>query len=158
MAKVYDALVPIKGSEYGYAFSFIPKGGVYGEAAARAILAGLQEMAFSGRCEYYTWESARGDLYVVSLALKDRVGKAMPSYDWWKTLARVVASRTPNDEAALDIGCSELASVESMRRNCLPCGAVEFLDGRPLATLDQVDSWFTCECSAIVAASSNQSN
>ncbi len=115
-------------------------------------------LAFSGRCEYHTWESVRGDLYVVSLALKNRSGKAMPSYEWWKILARVVASRAPNDAAALDIGCSELASVESMRSNCLPCGAVEFLDGRPCAMLDQVDSWFTCECSAIVAANSEQAN
>ncbi|HQU45397.1 MAG TPA: hypothetical protein PK867_21455 [Pirellulales bacterium] len=109
-------------------------------------------MAFSGRCEYYTWQSPRGDLYVVSLALKNRTGKAAPSYEWWKTLAQVVAGRASSEDVALDILCSELSSVEGMRRTCLACGAVDFVDGLPRAALDNSESWFVCECSAIVGS------
>jgi hypothetical protein len=143
---------PIKRSEYGFALSFVPRGGLFGSAAARAVLAGLQEMAFDGRCEYYTWQSLVGDNYVVSLALRERTTRAAPSYEWWKTFARIVAGRISGDDVQLDVHSSALASVDSMRRNSLPCGAVEFTDGRPTAKPDRAESWFLCECSDVIDA------
>ncbi|HEV3004025.1 MAG TPA: hypothetical protein VGX78_06160, partial [Pirellulales bacterium] len=133
------------------ALSFVPAGGLYGPPAARAILAGLRHMRFSGRCECYTWDSPRGDDYVVSLALKNRVGDGEPTYTWWKHFVQAVAARCrSNDEIKLDVHSSELASVEGMRRNCLPCGVAEFVDGGPRAMLDDAESWFASECAALV--------
>lgn len=157
MSIVNDPKTPVSSDSYGYALSFVPKSGLYGACAAEAVLAGLRQMRFSGRCEYHVWESPRGDDYVVSLAIKNRTGAPEPSYLWWKEFAKAAAKASASrSEAKLDIQSSELASVEGMRRGSLPPTIVEFADGEPCLIDDEQDTWFSSECANRIANATQQ--
>lgn len=147
-----DPNIPVDAGALGYALSFVPRGGLHGACAAQAVLAGLLKMAFSGRGEYYVWESPRGDDYIVSLALTSRTGEAVPSYVWWKEFVKAVAAACESrKEVIFDPLSSELVTVDSMRRHSLQGGIAVFTDGRPCIIDSTQDSWFLSECGNLIA-------
>lgn len=139
--------LPLRANVYGFALCFVPQGHAYGAPAARAVMAGLRAMNFSGRCEYYTRESLTGDEYIVLIGLRHAAGKPRDEYGWWESFAESVsAACKAAGEIRLHGQRGELAEVGQMRRDSISCGAIEFSNGIPATVLDDLDSWFTSEC------------
>ena len=150
-----DLTVPLRRNAYGFALCFIPRGRMYGAAAGRAVIAALKAMQFSGRCEYYTRESFSNE-YIVALGLKNANGKKVPDYDWWELFAASVASACDvGSDVRLHSQRGELAEVAGLKKDFIYCGVVQFLEGAPIAILDDHDSWFVGQCHEVLRRTAN---
>lgn len=144
---------PLRDDDVGFAFNFsvLPNAGEYGGGVARAILAALMDVQFSGRCEYYAGEMfVPGDsFYVVGLGLKTEKG-LVPKYAWWHRLKDFVCEQLPKfgTRVRFNADLSEPGEMRALRAHYMPRGVAEFAEGKVDLVLggEVDDSWFLAEC------------
>jgi hypothetical protein len=146
-----DLNKPLRKDALAYVLCFEPKRSLYGPPAAQACIAGLKEMNFTGRCEFYVRDVPHPHMYLVGLGLKNAAGSPQPSYEWWKCFVQAVAKATePTAEVVVDKSNSEMGDLDGVRATFISRGTVEFLQGMPQWIDETEDSWFISECKRIM--------
>jgi hypothetical protein len=145
-----EITVPLSDAQTAYCFAFVwdDEPGMYGSDAAEAVVQALEEIRFTGRCEYYAADRfGAGNLYVVGLGLQSLRPRRKLALEWWwafvDKVSHALVTRTQKLRLAPELsGFHELLEI---RGDQLSRGAAEFSHGRVVQILSgrsDDKSWF----------------
>ncbi len=140
----FGLLRPLSDGSYGYAFPFTiaPGAGIFGREVADTFLSAFESLSVSGRIEYYAGDSfVSGIEYVVCIGHRPSRKKDQLDLRDWQRIADHVQTHVNKRHAHVTLlrEFCELGELQSFKHYYLYCGAAEFVGGKPVRTIKQLD-------------------